>query len=1098
MHQTQHAALRRTSPFKRRPIAFQTRLSQGELSYGRLGNSSSTRSRELVIAYPRLDVRNKASLSKRQICGRAGRCQQEKMMTTAVERRGLLVPTVGRISSIASDAYSAAALLEAPMQLAVDVLEPLRREATKADDVYRLGRAFNAAVCKVVGQSLLPIVMGMRDRYLEAAADLVSELVSDASSSNADRGFSEWLRAFGEALGEYQFTMCARLTRPGWLQGIDEEWRSLLASATNHARDERWELVRPTLDRLLETDVWEEGERAPLLAMASLIEIFVLGDLTSARRLADRAIEDAPRHARAAEALAECLVSDNRREDAESLLLGVLESEPDSGIVYAALGRCARVFGDSQTAEEHLLNGMRQAPDFGQIYTELLTLYSAADMFAEREARLPLIAAQGCAVDPDSSYTTQLTLGCAYRDNGAFDRARDVFERAVASAPKQVLAYVELARLFLKQKNIPAAHEQLEKAIALDPTSADTAGTYAELYEAENDLVPAIEWSQAQVNLTVGNPFLELAQLAVRQQAAGEAEAGWRSARQAVDASPNDSRLLDLLSDLVASRWVNSPEDVRQFYARFLDVKGKGFPGVYYNLIGNAAYQMSDDEAAVNEYRSAIEVEPDDPVYHRNLARALRDLGRWDEALSALADAYALDHDETVDQTETAWVFNGRGNAAYDEGDYIEAVKAYERAVQLSPKQAVLRGNLALALLEDIQPGQRLARLERAVDALAPAADLEPDSDYGVRLAHLQARLARVQRFGELIDTPTEVRPITIEFADDLVPKVDEAQRGQRVFSEQIPAMRARLRARLGFDVPGLLLRDSFLAENEYRILFFGAIRAAGRAMPDYDCVLAASDVLIERGLSQHELSDAVDPVTGAACTWARPELLDGANLDGLDRRSDVDMVLRHVEDLIRRHAGLFFGLDCAEDWLAADPLTAASSAAPRSPDADRSVAGRRLALERGLRTCTQEGIILDNVLLKRLQETIGAMAANGGGELGAEATRTARLSLADRLRLRHVHSMPEWAEDILANGRLLSALEEHKVIMDLDPEVQAHHTVTAVTDVTAARPYLQRLLGDRFATLAGGDVNVLTKQEASLVANASGANTEAHGARPS
>jgi tetratricopeptide (TPR) repeat protein len=1011
------------------------------------------------------------------------------MAMPTVERRRALVPAKDTISSLAARAYAEAATQDASMRLAVDVIEGLRGEAAKADDAYRLARRFDAAVGQTVGETLLPVVADLRDRYFDAVADLGTALVVDAQAAGTD-GMSTWRGIVAEALGEYRLSICARMTLPASAPDIDEDWRSTVAESVAKARVDEWSDMRAVIGRLLASDIWDRGERAPLLALASQIQTYIVGDLAAARRLADAAMEDGPLDARAIEALATCLHYGDRRDEAEELLIELAEREPDSGIAHSSLGRIAREHEELDVAEERLLAGIRQAPDFSECYTELLELYAMPQLFPERMARIPVIAAQARALDPDSAYKVDLRLGCAYRDNDVPDRAREVLTGAVRAEPGRAQGYVELATLHLKASELDRAREQLDRALSVDPSYSETAAVYAQVAAASDDLEAAVSWSRKEVELTIGNPGRPLATLAVRQHAAGDVEGAWRTAGEAVRADPNDWRLIDTLADIVAERWARSHDDVRRLYADFLDLSDGELSDTYFNLVGNAASYASDHEGAVEAYRSSIAQNPDEPVFHRNLARALRNLERFDEASSELAAAFALDQDETVFRAERAWILNARGYAAYRDGTFEDAREAYAEAVELAPDQAVLQSNLALALVEDLETGARAPRLERAVSALTKAQELTkaqqlpPDPDYGIRLARLQARLARVQRFGELIDVPADTRAITIEFADDLVRRVDAAQEGQTVIPVQIPAMRSRLKERLGFDVPGLLLRPApDLRSQEYRVKFHGAVRAVGQAVPGHDCVVATRDVLIDKGLAPEDVLERIDPVTGRPCSWAPPDALDAVELDGLERLPDVAMLLRHVEDLVAQEAGAFFGLDAAGDWL--DTVRSPRQPSRRTPDAARAAASRTLAASRALRACTNDGIRLDPDVVGVIDVALDELDDASADVLGVEAARRVRASMPERLPRGHQVPVPDWAEAEIASGGPLTASREHELLRALEPDALSHLTVTVVTEAESMRAYLQRLLRDRFDTAVGARLNVLTRAEAAGAARA-------------
>lgn len=979
-----------------------------------------------------------------------------------------------------ANAYSTAALSGAPMQQAVDVIEPLRAVCMTSTDAYDLGDAFVAAILKVVGEPLLPIAQNLRDRRNATIAEVALQLVADEILAESGHAEHEWLRAFGEALAAYELTICSRLIEGARESSIAEGWIPRLDAATNAARQESWAKFGPAIDLMLAEDIWEDVERAPLLAMQSQIQLYIFENGPEARRLADEAVRRAPGNVRAIEALAYVHLNAGRREEAEGLLLEAVESQPNSGLIQAAYSYCAEYSGDTDAAEERLLDGLRQAPYSSALITRMLNLYCTEKFFVVRETRIPFLAAQVVAVDPDAEYGIYLVIARAHSKNKQSDGARDILNRLVATNPGRVEAHVELARLELADGRAEVSKAHLRDALAVDPVCLDAATVFAEVCDALHDVEGALEWNSRAVSWTIGNPGLAEASLALRQAVAGMDEAAWASATRAVGAAPDDGRITDLLAEMISARWTTNPDDVRSLLRIVLDNRGEKFLAEYHNLVGIAAYQAQDNNSAVSEFHTALELAPDKAVYHSNLGRALRELGRWDEARERFDAAFAIDDDEEKHNTELSRIYNERGNAAFEQGLFDEAAADYEDAVRYWPDQAVFHGNLSLALQELSENGRRLDVLGRAVDALTQAARLDPEGDYNVRLARTRGRLRRIQRFGGIIETVNPTRSIIMEFGEGLVPLVDPDQRGQSVIPVTIPAMQARFRERLGFDAPTVLMRGAPLGHAEYRILFFGAVYAAGTSLPDFDCVIASPETLAARGVKPDSLVERIDAVTGSRCSWATPEELDGSTLDGLLRLSTIEAVFRHLEDQLRRNAGLFFNLDMAERWVAATTVNSEPHAENRS-HRPRSREQRKVALARALRACVQDQIRLDASVLSAIEMALDDAAdqdMQNPLQAAIGALQKVRSSMPERLPEWPAHPLPEWAETVLESTRCFTPVEEHELLLELESAVQQDPSLMVLTRNTQARAYVQRLLEDRFGTLPGVDIAVVTRND--------------------
>jgi Flp pilus assembly protein TadD len=158
-----------------------------------------------------------------------------------------------------------------------------------------------------------------------------------------------------------------------------------------------------------------------------------------------------------------------------------------------------------------------------------------------------------------------------------------------------------------------------------------------------------------------------------------------------------------------------------------------------YFIQGNEFSQNGDFEKAVEEYRQALELEPN-----------------------------------TVD------VLSNLGVAYYNLGQLDEAIEQYSKALELAPEDADIHSNLAAAYVQKYQQSGAQDQLESALEEYTEAVELEPnlaEAHFGLGVVYLllqrndEAILAFV-RFQEL-DTGKD--PIATENAADYL----EQLRGQ-------------------------------------------------------------------------------------------------------------------------------------------------------------------------------------------------------------------------------------------------------------------------------------------------------------------------------
>lgn len=154
---------------------------------------------------------------------------------------------------------------------------------------------------------------------------------------------------------------------------------------------------------------------------------------------------------------------------------------------------------------------------------------------------------------------------------------------------------------------------------------------------------------------------------------------------------------------------------------------GRGFIAFYR---GQCRLNAGEAEAALSFLRRARELETDPQEaagIHSHLAVALKELGRYAEALTELEAGIRLD-DERID------LFNLMGFCHFKRGEYEKAIEAFQRAVALDPSSAIDYANLGVNY-------QALGEREKAVAFYRLALQLDGGIDFARRnLAALAAK----------------------------------------------------------------------------------------------------------------------------------------------------------------------------------------------------------------------------------------------------------------------------------------------------------------------------------------------------------------------
>ena len=287
-------------------------------------------------------------------------------------------------------------------------------------------------------------------------------------------------------------------------------------------------------------------------------------------------------------------------------------------------------------------------------------------------------------------------------------------------------------------------------------------------------------------------------------------------------------------------------------------------------------------------------------------------------------------------------------------------------------------------------PGQRQEELDKAISALRQAIELSPDkSGLSDKLRLLEARRKWIGRFGEaIVENPPMSTLIRVEVSDVLVPKVDDKQDKGKFIYEFIPAMKERIKKEFGVSIPGLRMQGNpDLAPGSFSILIEEVPTFSGQltAVNHFFCTPAISD-----GSEAHLPSGGtpdVDPVTGDEGVWLSEDHVNALSQDEVVSYSDAEMLIRHIEAVLRRHLARFLGLqevqNLLDEWSKDEALSARIDTI--LPD---SMA--RLGFARLLRTLVREQIPIHAA--KDIFSAIEELSL--GPEGMASAVRAVRLQL--------------------------------------------------------------------------------------------------------
>lgn len=180
--------------------------------------------------------------------------------------------------------------------------------------------------------------------------------------------------------------------------------------------------------------------------------------------LIERALRITPRSADALCNLGAVYRALGRLEEAAAVLSQAIALEPGLAQAHNNLGSTLQELGRREEAESAYRRAVALAPTYADAHSNL------ANVLNERGEHGAALRACGEALAIDREHAGALaSMGNAWRALGHGDRARDAFERSLASNPDQADVHHNLALLLDDEGDRVAALATLRRALVIDP-----------------------------------------------------------------------------------------------------------------------------------------------------------------------------------------------------------------------------------------------------------------------------------------------------------------------------------------------------------------------------------------------------------------------------------------------------------------------------------------------------------------------------------------------------------------------------------------------------------------------------------------------------
>ncbi|MBV8684641.1 MAG: tetratricopeptide repeat protein [Caulobacteraceae bacterium] len=303
-----------------------------------------------------------------------------------------------------------------------------------------------------------------------------------------------------------------------------------------------------------------------------------------------------------------------------------------------------------------------------QALDRALRLLAASPALAERHAHEILSVVPG---EPRA----RLVIGMARRRLGDFDGARESLELLAAEQPRSAQIAYELGETLLASRDIPAAIASLRRATRLKRDLAPAWRALADALAASGELEAADRAYAEMTRASVTDPTLQKAAQALCDDRLDAAESLLRDHLQA---NPTGVAAMRMLAEAAAR--LGRYGEAEALLDRCLEL-APGFEAARYNQ-ALVLFRQQKSGAAVGHLNHLLAIEPRSPRYRRLLASCLGLLAEHERAIEILRELIA-----EFPGAPQIWLDLGRALRAV--GRCEEAADADDKAAALAPHRAL-------------------------------------------------------------------------------------------------------------------------------------------------------------------------------------------------------------------------------------------------------------------------------------------------------------------------------------------------------------------------------------------------------------------------
>jgi len=377
-----------------------------------------------------------------------------------------------------------------------------------------------------------------------------------------------------------------------------------------------------------------------------------------------------------------------------------------------------------------------------KIYAKAKEYQEIGETYFEKKEKEKAIAIQAVSRPqetpiPKKTLEDYKMLAEIYKEQEKYQKAIDIYQRALEIAPQNIALREKLARLYRKEEMYDEAVGEYKRLLELKPEKQGYRLDLAGIYKYQKKFEEAIAECKKVLEIAKGRWLINRAQgeLAEVYRKAGMLSKMIEEYEKRIKKEPKDINSYRFLIKLYEKQWN---------YAKIVSACKKALEIApndekIHSALAQAYRSQRRYKEASLEYRKLAELKPDQTWYHRRLADCYFKIEEKKKACRILEELIVQNPDKSS-------VYSGVGSVYKNNRMYEEAIAAFKKAIELSPgREYYTREQLA-----DIYKEQ--GRYEEAIGLYKEALTLTTHKGTKNRLSfRIADTYERAERYDEAI-----------------------------------------------------------------------------------------------------------------------------------------------------------------------------------------------------------------------------------------------------------------------------------------------------------------------------------------------------------